>query len=85
MADNVQLRALYDELLGILAQTPTGRGRLYVAKFWELYHRTVNRLETETGEDFSPFRAKTYKDELGHLCTDIVPFRRKIEAVITHL
>ena len=85
MADNVQLRALYDELLGILAQTPTGQGCLQVAKFWELYHQTVSRLETETGEDFSRFRAKTHKDELGYLCTDIVPFRQKIETLITRL
>lgn len=92
MADEVEIRVLYEELQGILAQTPKS-GRVFEEQFWKPFNDVVELLGAGTGDDYSRFRVHPLTRRGARPLTgrgvrpfvEVIHFRQIVNQLINHL
>jgi hypothetical protein len=85
MVDMSDIRALYGELQGILAQTPMTHG-LSAPEIWNRYNHVVDLVSKATGTDYSRFAVQPETGvRLGSPYVVTTVFRQSCNGLIMNL
>ena len=88
MQKKTEIRPLYAELQGYLAQAPTARNStdaIFDESVWTQYNQAVDSLSKISGEDYSHFRLEPTRSGDGGGYVRIVAYRQKLGGLVARL
>lgn len=79
-----QIKPLYGELIGYMAQAPSSGGYLRDMGLWEQFHSVIDQISKITGEDYNRFKVTVHpdSDESYVKCNE---YRSRLNGLIMNL
>jgi len=88
MASKEEVRPIYSELQGYLAQAPNTGDKIntaiYDEGFWEQFHNTINQLNEVTGKDYNRYKIEPLRGQMG-LFIRTLTYCQKLGGLIARL